>query len=106
MDLLQWYVHFNFDIEFKFEKDNYLHKFTFSCLFTFFFQVHFLRPLDSLFEKDEVDSVQCLFWPDMKKHADFARYVCEWLCNLLSIKSTSKLRLSEILCLVTKSQLP
>ena len=30
---------------------------------------------DSLFEKDEVDSVQCLFWPDMKKHADFARYV-------------------------------
>ena len=36
--------------------------------------VHFLRPLDSLFEKDEVDSVQCLFWPDMAKHEEFARY--------------------------------
>ena len=35
--------------------------------------VHFLRPLDSLFEKDEVDSVQCLFWPDMAKHEEFAR---------------------------------
>ena len=27
--------------------------------------VNFLQPLNSLFEKDEVDSVQCLFWPDM-----------------------------------------
>ena len=36
--------------------------------------VHFLRPLDSLFAKDEVDSVQCLFWPDMAKHEEFARY--------------------------------
>ena len=35
--------------------------------------VHFLQPLNSLFEKDEVDSVQCLFWPDMVKHEEFAR---------------------------------
>ena len=35
--------------------------------------VHFLQPLNSLFEKDEVDSVQCLFWPDMKKHEEYAR---------------------------------
>ena len=35
--------------------------------------VHFLRPMDSLFVKDEVDSVQCLFWPDIKKHEEFAK---------------------------------
>ena len=27
--------------------------------------VRFLKPLDSLFDKEEVDSVQCLFWPDV-----------------------------------------
>ena len=36
--------------------------------------VHFLQPLNSLFEKDEVDSVQCLFWPDMQKHEEYARF--------------------------------
>ena len=35
--------------------------------------VRFSQPLNSLFNKDEVDSVQCLFWPDMEKHAEFAR---------------------------------
>lgn len=35
--------------------------------------VHFSQPLNSLFDKDEVDNVQCLFWPDMEKHAEFAR---------------------------------
>ena len=27
--------------------------------------VRFVKPLDSLFDKEEVDSVQCLFWPDV-----------------------------------------
>ena len=27
--------------------------------------VHFLQPLNSLFDKDEVNNVQCLFWPDV-----------------------------------------
>ena len=35
--------------------------------------VNFLQPLNSLFEKDEVDSVQCLFWPDMDKHREYAK---------------------------------
>ena len=34
--------------------------------------VTFHQPLNSLFSKDEVDSVQCLFWPDMAKHAEYA----------------------------------
>ena len=34
--------------------------------------VTFHQPLNSLFNKDEVDSVQCLFWPDMAKHAEYA----------------------------------
>ena len=34
--------------------------------------VTFHQPLNSLFAKDEVDNVQCLFWPDMQKHAEFA----------------------------------
>ena len=28
-----------------------------------------MKPLDSLFAKDEVDSVQCLFWPDVVAEA-------------------------------------
>ena len=31
--------------------------------------VHFLQPLNSLFAKEEVDSVQCLFWPDVIESA-------------------------------------
>lgn len=31
--------------------------------------VTFFKPLDSLFAKDEVDSVQCLFWPDVVAEA-------------------------------------
>ena len=42
--------------------------------------VNFLQPLNSLFEKDEVDSVQCLFWPDMDKHRDYAKI--DYLPNL------------------------
>ncbi len=36
--------------------------------------VTFTQPLNSLFAKDEVDnvSVQCIFWPDMAKHEEFA----------------------------------
>ena len=42
--------------------------------------VNFLQPLNSLFEKDEVDSVQCLFWPDMDKHREYAKI--DYLPNL------------------------
>ena len=31
--------------------------------------VHFLQPINSLFAKEEVDSVQCLFWPDVVESA-------------------------------------
>ena len=34
--------------------------------------VTFLQPVNSLFDKDEVDNVQCLFWQDMSKHSEFA----------------------------------
>lgn len=33
--------------------------------------VTFHQPQNSLFLKDEVDNVQCLFWPDMAKHSEF-----------------------------------
>ena len=57
--------------------------------------VHFLQPLNSLFEKDEVDSVQCLFWPDMMKHEEYAKI--SYLPNLhkdgiLGLKYLSKNR--------------
>ena len=42
--------------------------------------VNFLQPLNSLFEKDEVESVQCLFWPDMDKHREYAKI--DYLPNL------------------------
>ena len=31
--------------------------------------VHFLQPINSLFAKEDVDSVQCLFWPDVVESA-------------------------------------
>ena len=34
--------------------------------------ITFHQPQNSLFSKDEVDNVQCLFWPDMSRHSDFA----------------------------------
>ena len=34
--------------------------------------IRFSQPPNSLFKKDEVDSVQTLFWSNMDKHADFA----------------------------------
>ena len=57
--------------------------------------MNFNQPLNSLFEKDEVDSVQCLFWPDMQKHEEFAKI--HYLPNLhqdsiLGLKYLSKNR--------------
>ena len=34
--------------------------------------IRFSQPPNSLFKKDEVDSVQTLFWSNMEKHAEFA----------------------------------
>ncbi|TRY69494.1 hypothetical protein TCAL_10757 [Tigriopus californicus] len=33
--------------------------------------VTFKQPLNSLFRKDEVDNVQCIFWPEIGKHHDY-----------------------------------
>ena len=42
--------------------------------------IRFSQPPNSLFKKDEVDSVQCLFWPDMDKHREYAKI--DYLPNL------------------------
>ena len=34
--------------------------------------IRFSQPPNSLFKKDEVDSVQTLFWSNMDKHAEYA----------------------------------
>ena len=34
--------------------------------------IRFSQPPNSLFKKDEVDSVQTLFWSNMEKHSEFA----------------------------------
>ena len=34
--------------------------------------IRFSQPPNSLFKKDEVDSVQTLFWSNMDKHSEFA----------------------------------
>lgn len=33
--------------------------------------VTFKQPLNSLFRKDEVDNVQCIFWPEIGKHEEY-----------------------------------
>lgn len=55
--------------------------------------IRFSQPPNSLFKKDEVDSVQTLFWSNMDKHSEFAlvQYNQVWYALLLSVKSKSKL---------------
>ena len=47
--------------------------------------IRFSQPPNSLFKKDEVDSVQTLFWSNMDKHSEFALVQYNQVCQNLFI---------------------
>lgn len=47
--------------------------------------IRFSQPPNSLFKKDEVDSVQTLFWSNMDKHSEFALVQYNQVCQGLFI---------------------